>query len=329
MLFNPRLPPEIADRDCIEITVRDTGAGMSDDVLAHAFEPFFTTKESGKGSGLGLSQVYGLTQQSGGALRLDSSPGSGTAVRLFLPRSIESAEITLDRDERPDGPCPNGRIIVVDDEDAVREIAARMLRHSGYSVTEMSGGQAALDALARGEPCDLMLIDVSMPGLNGIETLRRARQTRPALAALLMTGYVPTEGLGLGDARDPLLKKPFSLADLANAVERTIESARRLGCASGEDIGGGKQRDHEDQRRAENIANNTFRAAGPRSRDRRFVSLRHHQSSKQPFPVNAPGRAFDPRRLTTRRSRRALALYSTSRAAPAHQRRLLRLVHTA
>jgi PAS domain S-box-containing protein len=219
------LPPEIAGCDCIEVMVRDTGTGMSAETLARAVEPFFTTKESGKGSGLGLSQVYGLAQQSGGALRLESRFGEGTTVRIYLPRSPAAAALMVENAVRaPGGRHAQGHILVVDDEDDVREIAALMLRHSGYSVTELSSGEAALDALSDGHPYDLVLIDVAMPGLGGIETLRRARVMQPGLPALLMTGYISAHGSVGG--HDPLIKKPFMLADLAKAVEETLNLAR-------------------------------------------------------------------------------------------------------
>jgi PAS domain S-box-containing protein len=219
-------PREIGDRDCILISVRDTGTGMSEEVLARAIEPFFTTKEYGKGSGLGLSQVYGVARQSGGTLDIESSLGAGTTVRLYLPRAAADHG-TRDGDIPPQAePQISGRILVVDDDVDVREIAVQMLRQSGYAVTEVESGQLALEALARGEIYDLLVVDVAMPGLSGIETVRRVQERWPLQRTLLMTGYANAGVFEQGSGSDRVLKKPFKLVDLADAVDKALRAAQ-------------------------------------------------------------------------------------------------------
>jgi PAS domain S-box-containing protein len=216
------IPSELGGRDCICISVRDTGTGMTEEVLRSAVEPFFTTKEVGKGSGLGLSQVYGMVRQSNGSLQIESRLGVGTAVHLYLPRGVSEVDrlnMGLDQTSADETAA---RILVVDDDPRVREITVQMLRQVGYGVTEVESGQAALDRLSRGEAYDLMVIDVAMPGLNGIETVRSARQRLPGLRALYITGFVDVAGAEPQTGDDPLVKKPFKLDDLKNGVRRAI-----------------------------------------------------------------------------------------------------------
>ncbi len=220
------IPSELGDRDCICISVRDTGTGMTEDVLHSAVEPFFTTKEVGKGSGLGLSQVYGMVQQSNGALPIESKIRMGTAVHLDLPRGAsESDNLDAASDEETAEQTAARILEVVDDDPGVREITVQMLRQLGYGVTEVESGAAALDALSRGEAYDLMVVDVAMPGLTGIETVKRARQRCPFLRVLYVTGYVDMAGAEPQTGGDPLLKKPFKLIDLTNGVRRLINRA--------------------------------------------------------------------------------------------------------
>jgi len=213
----PGAPPEIGRRDCVLLSVSDTGTGMSAEVQARAFEPFFTTKGVGKGSGLGLSQVYGLVKQSGGMVSIESRPGHGTTVWLYLLRAGESA--TAEPGAAPASPARGGgRLLVVDDDPDVREITVQLLRGAGHAVVEADGGQAALAALERGEAYDLALVDIAMARMNGIETVRQLRQRRPALRVLFITGYTDTSVLGTQTGSDPVLKKPFSRDALAAAV---------------------------------------------------------------------------------------------------------------
>jgi len=221
---DPSLPGEISARDCVRASVRDTGMGMTEEVLRSAVEPFFTTKERGKGSGLGLSQVYGMVRQSEGALQIDSRPGAGTAVYLYLPRARASEGLDGTQQVVPPTQPVGGRILVVDDDAAVRDVTSSMLRQIGYGVVEVEDGQAALDALARGESYDLMLIDIAMPGLSGIETARRAREGRPELRVLFVTGFADaSEQPEPGTGHDPLIKKPFRFDDLRDEVQRALK----------------------------------------------------------------------------------------------------------
>jgi PAS domain S-box-containing protein len=214
----PGVPAEISQHDSVILSVSDTGVGMSADVLARAFEPFFTTKDVGKGSGLGLSQVYGLMKQSGGAVRIDSRPGHGTTVWLYLLRAAEAAA-----DERgaPHAAAARagGRILVVDDDADVRDITVQLLREGGYAVAEAHSGLAALAALERGETYDLVVVDIAMAGLNGIETVRQWRERRPGLRVLFITGYADTSMFDAQTGADPVLKKPFSRDALTAAVQ--------------------------------------------------------------------------------------------------------------
>jgi CheY-like chemotaxis protein len=215
-------PAELAGRDCIAVSVHDTGTGMSEEVLRYAVEPFFTTKEPGKGSGLGLSQVYGMAQQSNGALHIESRVGIGTAVHLFLPRATASAGAA---EASPGGAAlgdTGGRVLVVDDDAGVRDVTVQMLRQSGYIVIEADSGQAAFEALGRGEVFDLVVIDIAMSGLSGIETIERARRRWPELRALYITGYAEAGEADLDTGGAPLLKKPFRLNELQHAVREAL-----------------------------------------------------------------------------------------------------------
>ncbi len=218
-------PAELAGQDCVGLSVRDTGTGMSDEVLRAAIEPFFTTKEPGKGSGLGLSQVYGTVRQSNGAMEIESRVGAGTVVHLFLPRAFAEPAIAAPPPARaPIAAEPTGgRVLLVDDNPGVREITAQILRQCGFTVTEVASGQAALDVLERGEVCDLLVIDIAMPGLSGVETVARARRRRPELRVLYMTGYADAGGAQPDTGGEKLLKKPFRLHELRGAVRDALE----------------------------------------------------------------------------------------------------------
>jgi signal transduction histidine kinase/CheY-like chemotaxis protein len=186
------LPAEIAVQDCVLVSLRDTGTGMSPDVIERAFEPFFTTKEVGKGTGLGLSMVFGVVRQSGGTVRIRSRLREGTLVQIYLPRTAEPAafgSLGLQTAER-------AHILVVDDDPDVRWITAEDLREIGYVVTEAEDGRAALAILERDDPCDLMVVDLVMTGLTGVDTVRlAARSTRPQGAVLQrLCGHVQVRG---------------------------------------------------------------------------------------------------------------------------------------
>jgi signal transduction histidine kinase/CheY-like chemotaxis protein len=218
------LPAEIAGLDCILVSLCDTGTGMSPEVIERAFEPFFTTKEIGKGTGLGLSMVFGVVRQSGGAVRIRSRLREGTTVQIYLPRTMEATAPSPRSVVEP--PAAEGaRILVVDDDPDVRWITSEDLREIGYVVTEADSGRAALTILERDDLCDLMLVDLVMTGLTGVDTARLARRIRPDLKVLYCSGYADMSRFQ-GDVSDEiLLKKPFRPNTLAEAVRTALRPA--------------------------------------------------------------------------------------------------------
>jgi PAS domain S-box-containing protein len=213
--------------DFVILSVADNGTGMSKEILARIFEPFFTTKEIGKGSGLGLPQVYGFAKESGGAVKVESTVGSGSTVTLFLPRSSvlpnRSKPVTDDLDSSARRRVLAGSILLVEDDDEVAALVADMLRELGYFVTRVAGAQAALGALADNRPVDLVFSDVMMPGfMNGVDLAREIRRRRPNVAIVLTTGYA---GAALQHAdvdNVNLLFKPYEISTLDTALRRAL-----------------------------------------------------------------------------------------------------------
>jgi CheY-like chemotaxis protein/anti-sigma regulatory factor (Ser/Thr protein kinase) len=223
-----RHPEEPAAGDYVEVCVVDTGTGMNDEVRRKAFEPFFTTKEIGKGSGLGLSQVLGFAQQSQGGVRIESGPGRGTAVHIYLPRarSDHQRSTAVSPRHRSSPSAIGGHLLLVDDDNAVREVTATMPRELGYSVVEAGSGGAALDLVERTRDIDLAIVDFAMPGMNGVEVAQQAKQKRPGLPILFITGFVDHAALaGIEEAE--ILGKPFTLADLADKVGLALARHRQ------------------------------------------------------------------------------------------------------
>jgi CheY-like chemotaxis protein len=218
---SPELPPELMAGEYVEIAVSDTGSGMSVEVVARAFEPFFTTKPVGKGSGLGLSQVYGIARQSNGTATITSQAGRGTAVRIYLPRAPAAGVLPADlAGEVPATPAEGcGDILLVDDDAEIRQLTATALRERGHHVDEADSGAVALDLVDRGAAIDLLIVDFAMAGMTGTELARVVRARRPGLPVLVMTGYANAPLLDgeLGDAH--LLKKPFRTSDFVATVE--------------------------------------------------------------------------------------------------------------
>src|SRR6185437_2049873 len=228
---DPSRPPDIEPRDYVMVAVSDNGIGMTEDVRAHVFEPFFTTKEVGKGSGLGLSQVYGMARQSGGTVTIDSAPERGTTVRLYVPRATSPRAARAERpasveDRRGSAAAT---VLVVDDDFQVRNFVADSLTESGYRTIEAPDGRSALRILD-GEPVDLAVIDLAMPGMDGHELAKHARQRRKDLPILFMTAYV--EGDLIDALKDqPLLMKPFRATALAKQIDDILARARRASAA--------------------------------------------------------------------------------------------------
>ena len=207
--------------------VADDGIGMSRTVLEHALEPFYTTKGPGKGSGLGLSMVYGFAQQSGGHLSIDSRPGAGTRVTLLLPVATGPFDGSLNRRAAVTGPG-HETVLVVEDEPAVRDVAVAFLRSLGYATCEAAGAVAALEQLAAQPGIALLFSDIALgAGMTGFELVREARRLYPQLPVLLTSGY-ERSSLG-GDATKihalPLLRKPYRREELALAVRATLDAA--------------------------------------------------------------------------------------------------------
>lgn len=223
VVLGPPLRPEQPPAgEYVMVAVSDTGSGMSDEVLAKAFEPFFTTKSVGKGSGLGLSQVYGLAKQSGGGVRIATRPGDGTSVKVYLPRARAIVQAAPGRRRQPVDRQPKGAIVLlVDDDGAVREVTATMLRDLGYGVFEAGSGGAALDLLERNAHVALVLLDFAMPGMNGAELAREIRTRRPGLPVLFATGYADASGLA-GIHQDQIIRKPFPEWELADKLSRHL-----------------------------------------------------------------------------------------------------------
>jgi CheY-like chemotaxis protein len=225
----PSRPEEPPQGDYVVLSVADTGAGMSEEVLQRAFEPFFTTKEIGKGSGLGLAQVFGFAKQSGGGVRIETELGRGTTVSVFLPRAQAAGHTRRERPVRPavaksNQPRSGTLILLVDDDGAVREITAKMLRDLGYDVLEAGSGGAALDLLAREPRIAMSVLDFAMPGMSGAEVAQEVHKRRPGLPVLFITGYADLAALkGVGE--DHIVQKPFREADLATKVGRTLQEA--------------------------------------------------------------------------------------------------------
>ena len=216
--------------DYVVLEVADTGAGMSPEVKERAFEPFFTTKPQGEGGGLGLSQVHGLALQSGGDVRIDSRPGFGTTVTVLLPRAgpgqvLEPAMSALP----PRAQLRPLRVLVVDDDRAVREMTGEMLRERGHDVVQAADGAEALAVLdgprAHALPFDLMLVDYVMPGMNGVALIQAAQVLHPGLRALLITGNAETDTAEAIDA-DRVMRKPFTIAQLEERMARLMDGVR-------------------------------------------------------------------------------------------------------
>ena len=215
----------------IAIALRDAGTGMPPEVRERAFEPFFTTKAPGKGTGLGLSQVYGFIRQLGGHVAIDSTPGEGTVVTLFLPAAAEAPA----QEPSLPGPIPErlcnvaqATVLVVEDDARVREVAADTLRDAGFQVVVARDGPEALALLGRLEPVDLLFSDIVMPGgMTGIELAQAARRLRPDLPVLLATGYGGPVGSVAGPGFE-VLAKPYDQAALARRIAELVMERHRI-----------------------------------------------------------------------------------------------------
>jgi len=220
--------PDVVAGDYLEIAVRDSGAGMPEDVLARAFEPFFSTRPVGKGAGLGLSMVYGFARQSGGAARIESRLGAGTVVRLYLPRA-EGEAAPGEAADAGAAPAPGGAlsVLVVEDEVAVREMTAEVLKELGHRVLVAENGPEALALLEREARIDLLISDVVMPGgMSGVALASRVREIWPGLPVLLVTGYGFAADGGMGRHGFAVLRKPYRPSQLTAKMDEVLGGAR-------------------------------------------------------------------------------------------------------
>jgi PAS domain S-box-containing protein len=221
---------EAAAGDYVRLAVSDTGHGMSPATLERAFEPFFTTKPEGQGTGLGLSTVYGIAQQNGGFVHLESAPGQGTTVAVYLPR-LATGEVVESPPVEPAAAAAGGEtILLVEDETALRELGQELLEDLGYAVLSAASGPEALALAAdAGRQIDLLLTDVVMPGMNGHELASRLREARPGLPVLYASGYT-ADAIAQHGVLEPgldLIEKPFTAAALAARVRAALDRRSR------------------------------------------------------------------------------------------------------
>jgi two-component system cell cycle sensor histidine kinase/response regulator CckA len=216
-------PPGLGPGAYVRLTVADTGQGMSAETRAHLFEPFFTTKGPGKSTGLGLATCHGIVQQCGGAIFCESELGRGTTFTVYLPRYEGRAQ---DAEVIEEGPVTGGHetVLVVEDDPSVREIAVRALRARGYQVVEASNGQEALAVAERlGPRIDLLVTDMVMPQMGGLDLAERLRESRPRLRALFTSGYSEEQAAQLREIEDArFLQKPFTGSALARRVREVL-----------------------------------------------------------------------------------------------------------
>ncbi|BAQ75438.1 sensory box sensor histidine kinase/response regulator [Pseudomonas sp. Os17] len=212
--------------DYVMLGVSDNGAGMSPRILAKAFDPFFTTKPIGQGTGLGLSMIYGFAQQSGGHVTISSEPDQGTCVRLYLPRLHSAPPATAEPAGSPPAPqaMAGESVMVVEDDPAVRMLVLNVLNELGYRAFEAEDARSALPLLESPTRIDLLVTDVGLPGMNGRQLAEIARQQRPGLKVLFMTGYAEkaAERQGFLEPGMDLLAKPFSIEELAQKIRQMI-----------------------------------------------------------------------------------------------------------
>jgi two-component system cell cycle sensor histidine kinase/response regulator CckA len=224
----------LAPADYVMIEVRDSGCGMSEEVQQKIFEPFFSTKEIGRGTGLGLSTVYGIVKQTGGYIFVDSEEGKGTAMRVYLPR-YEPGAAEVDQEpeklehkpEKPKDLTGHGTVLLVEDEEAVRAFAARALGQRGYKVIEASTGAEALEVFEEHEgDVDLVVSDVVMPEMDGPTLMKELRRDHPDIKIIFMSGYAEDAfRRNLAENEEfVFLQKPFDLKQLAAAVKAALEA---------------------------------------------------------------------------------------------------------
>jgi CheY-like chemotaxis protein len=224
--------PDVRAGNYICVSVADTGIGMSEEVLARATEPFFSTKPVGKGTGLGLAQVYGIARQAGGSLRIESEPGRGTTIHLLLPEAAgvpdkRVEEASADQAFQAQPAASGATILLIDDDAEVREFIRDCLQGLGHTVVSAEDGEEGLRELGRSQP-DLVLLDYAMPEMHGADVARAIRTTHPSLPIVFVTGYAESKQMDSAVGEDcAVLRKPFSMAELAAILEEKLPRRRR------------------------------------------------------------------------------------------------------
>jgi CheY-like chemotaxis protein len=219
-----RLHPEVTPGPYVLLTVTDTGVGMEPAVRARVFEPFFTTKEQGRGTGLGLAMTFGIVRQSGGHIAVRSDPGRGTSFEIYFP-STEAAPRAAAL--RPEVSALGGTetVLLVEDEEQVRALVRLVLRRNGYDVLEAPGpGEAILIVEQSAPSIHLLLTDIVMPRMNGVDLAARLRPQRPGMRVLYMSGYTDTPLNLEQELRGRFLQKPFTPNELLSAVRDTLDA---------------------------------------------------------------------------------------------------------
>lgn len=221
--------PGVTPGDFVLLAVTDTGSGMTREVMSQIFEPFFTTKEKGKGTGLGLATVYGIVKQSGGNIWVYSEPGKGTTFKVYLPQTDRAQEPAAGQLEAVSPTGGDEHILVVEDEESLRELAEALLSRLGYKVTlAANGGEALLLVEEKGLQPDLIITDVVMPNLSGKQLIDRLRRTYPLIKALYMSGYTDNAIAhhGVLDPGTPFIQKPFTTRGLADKVQQVLRGGQ-------------------------------------------------------------------------------------------------------
>lgn len=212
--------------DFVEIEVRDTGVGISPDVLQRVFEPYFTTKQAGQGTGLGLAQVYGIVAQSGGAAKIESAVNEGTRVKLVLPRSVTAPEHAGQTPQHglSLASAAGKSVLVVEDDDAVARVVGELLSQMGCAPTRVNNASDALEAIDRGTPYDLVFSDIVMPGaMNGVDLAHEIRKRRPKTPIVLTTGF---SGAAKVDVEFPIVRKPYQVEELEQVLAAAFERSQ-------------------------------------------------------------------------------------------------------
>jgi CheY-like chemotaxis protein len=218
--------------DYVVLAVSDDGSGIPAAILEQVTEPFFTTKAVGKGTGLGLSMVYGFARQSGGAIAIDSQEGEGTTVEIWLPRAPAPAAAREDKPPPEPDSAAEGRplrILLVDDHDAVRETTAGMLSDMGHQVETAADGPGLLSKLsAAPADYDLIITDYAMPLLSGADVLKQAREIRPGMPGIIISGYADSRSISRSITESAVLTKPFTLDQMKRAIGAVSEKREPL-----------------------------------------------------------------------------------------------------